>query len=140
MIINIEKVESYLKTVRIFQNVNLILTDLEKVIYCNPYKEREGSYITEELKEFINNCDNNICMEKNVFNDNEKEIMNIIENEELEDNKYISQMIVPLEIDNEKIGSLIFFRDRFISYPKKHFVKSKLKSIEITKHFLEEYI
>ena len=59
---------------------------------------------------------------------------------ELEDNKYISQMIVPLEIDNEKIGSLIFFRDRFISYPKKHFVKSKLKSIEITKHFLEEYI
>lgn len=138
---NLENLKEYLEGVKIIQNVNIIITDMEKVIYCNPSKDKEKKEITNKLKKFIMNCSDKVSENENIFNLGElgKKTIDIIKNEKSSE-QYTGQMIVALQKEGKRIGSLIFYRDESMEYGKRPFVKSKLKSIEITKEFLEKFI
>ena len=145
---NLKKYEEYLKSVTYIQNVKLVITDKEKVIFSYP-DNKNNLKISNDVINIIKE-NKEITMENNVFNRGEfskiKEdfdegnIIKLFENDNVDISEYTAQMVVPISIDNKVLGSVIFYRDIKIKYPGKSFIKSKLPSIILTKTFLEDLL
>ena len=145
---NLKKYEEYLKSVTCIQNVKLVITDMERVIFSYP-DNKNNLKISDDVKNIVKE-NKEITMENNVFNRGEfsiiKEdfengnIIKLFESDNVDISEYTAQMVVPISIDNKVLGSVIFYRDIKIKYPGKSFIKSKLPSIVITKTFLEDLL
>lgn len=145
---NLKKYEEYLKSVTCIQNVKLVITDMEKVIFSYP-DNKINLKISKEVEKIIEE-NKEITIENNVFNrgdfSTEKEdfelgnIIELFEKDNVDISEYTAQMVVPISVDNKRLGSLIFYRDIKIKYPGKIFVKTKLPSIILTKTFLEDLL
>lgn len=143
---NLKKYEEYLKRATEIQNVRMVITDKEKVIFSYP-ENKLNFLISKEVKKIIEE-NKKITLENNVFNienyslkENKYIDGNLIElfvGENIEKARYTGQMVAPLCKNGKPIGSIIFYRDYNIQYPGKVFVKSKVPSIILTKQFLEE--
>lgn len=145
---NLKKYEEYLKSVTCIQNVKLVITDMEKVIFSYP-DNKNNLKISKDVEKIIKE-NKKITMEDNVFNrgvfsikkeDFENgDIIKLFENDNVDISEYTAQMVVPISKNNKVLGGLIFYRDIKIKYPGKFFVKTKLPSIILTKTFLEDLL
>lgn len=129
--------EEWLELMTKIQQVKIMISDKEKIVYSYPTQENRGEELSEEVKKYILILNKTIVdMNYNVFNGNETK--NILKNKNEE--KYTAQMIVPILNNDEIIGSIIFYRDITMQYVRQNFIKSKIESIKITKKFLEKEI
>ena len=140
-----EKQKNFLQTSAEIQNVKVVMTDREKVLFSYP-DNKVGLKITDNVKKIMER-NKEITMEENVFNKGtynfltrkfEKgNIKELFQEDNIYIEDYTAQMIVPICLNGEVVGSIIYYRDIYMNYPGKDFVKSKLKSIILAKKFLE---
>ena len=140
-----KKKKNFLQTSAEIQNVKVVMTDREKVLFSYP-DNKVGLKITDNVKKIMER-NKEITMEENVFNKGtynfltrkfEKgNIKELFQEDNIYIEDYTAQMIVPICLNGEVVGSIIYYRDIYMNYPGKDFVKSKLKSIILAKKFLE---
>lgn len=124
---------SFLHTTKILSNSAIILTDLEKVVFADSDECNNNDYlnkfISENLRILLNSNFNNNSFPY-ILN-NLCDIIPIVFNDKI---KYISQMILPIKINNNIIGALIFVTDN------RKYLPSNLKFAKTTKYFTEKFL
>lgn len=118
----------FLKSSSNLSNSNIILTDLEKIVFAS--SDIEKDYLNSRLSNTLLQILNFVCLPStSYFNTTVNTIIPLI----IDDNvsKYKSQIILPIFHDDIPEGLLIFFTDN------RTYLPSNLKFAKTTKHFVE---
>ena len=129
-----ENIANFLENSHTISNFNIILTNLNNIIFSSPkyYSEKYiNKQISDDLKKYIYsiNCSN---YQDSILLINDSKNTKPIYH--LDTQKYYSQIILPILCENNVYGVLIFY-----SY-NNNFNCDDLKFAKTTKYFVEKFI
>ena len=129
-----ENIANFLEDSHIISNFNIILTDLNNIIFSAPKycsKNYINKKISYDLKKYIYsiNCSN---YQDSILLINDSNNIKPIYHSDTQ--KYYSQIILPILCENNVYGVLIFY-----SY-NNYFNSDDLKFAKTTKYFVEKFI
>lgn len=119
---------NFLNSSTSLSNSNIILTDLEQVVFASFDIEKDylNNKLSDSLKNFLYSHD---LSNVHYFNTTVECMIPLIINDNI--SKYKSQIILPIVHNNITDGLLVFFSE------DREYLPSNLKFAETTKHFTE---
>lgn len=119
---------NFLNSSTSLSNSNIILTDLEQVVFAS--SDIEKNYLNRKLNKSLTQILSSSCLAScNYLNNTRNSILPLIVDDDIL--KYKSQIILPIFHGDIIDGLLIFFTD------DREYLASNLKFAKTTKHFVE---
>lgn len=120
-----DDVLKYLRLIQVLKttNSNLLITDLNKIIYTTTY-EKDSYYINQKISNDLTlliTKMNKLPIDEKVFVLENSPTIKLVDNDETD---YSAVIILPIYLDNKIEGLTIFFRDNGAVYSLNHSIKA----------------